>query len=93
MTTTIDVKPLAPNDPRVSVPLYTIHQASRYLGMPYERVRLWVRPGGAEEPLITAFAKEGHRPVLAFAGFAEAFVLSIAYRAGMHPESLAKAIA
>lgn len=88
------ITPLSPDDLRVAVPRYTIHEASNYLGLPYERLRHWVRPDPDEgEALVTAFPKEGHHPVLAFAGFAEAFVLSIAYRAGMKPERIRENVA
>jgi uncharacterized protein (DUF433 family) len=93
VTTAAAIKPLSPDDPRVAVARYTILEASSYLGLPYERLRGWVRPDPGEDPLVTAFPKEGHHPVLAFAGFAEAFILSIAYRAGMKPERISANVA
>lgn len=79
--------PLAPDDLRAAVPLYTINEAARYLATPYMTLLRWVRPDEGN-PLVSAFPKHGHRPVLPFIGFAEAFVLSVGYHAGMKPHRI-----
>lgn len=77
-------KTLARDDPRAAFPLYTILEASRYLGLPYSTLRTWVRPE-AGPPLVHSLDKEGHAATIAFVGFAEAFVLAAARRAGVRP--------
>lgn len=78
------IAPLDRSDLRAAIPLYTVNEASRYLGTPYTTLLKWVRPGQGD-PLVSAFPKRGHMPVLPFVGFAEAFVLAVAYRSGMKP--------
>ena len=77
------VKPLASDDPR-SVPLFTISEAAKYLGLNYTTLRSWVRPD-AGKPLVYSFPKEGNYASIPFVGFAEAFVLAAAKRAGLRP--------
>jgi uncharacterized protein (DUF433 family) len=77
-----NVEALAADDPRTAWPLYTIHEAAKYLGLPNSTLRSWVRPDGGP-PLVHSFPKEGHHPSIPFAGFAEAFVLAAARRAGL----------
>jgi uncharacterized protein (DUF433 family) len=74
---------IATDDPRVAVPLYTVHEAARYLGMPYETLRGWARPSQGRSPLVTAFEASGRRATIPFIGLAEAFVLQAARRAGV----------
>jgi uncharacterized protein (DUF433 family) len=76
------VTPLAPDDPRTAWPLYTIHEAAKYLGLPNSTLRSWVRPD-AGAALVHSFPKEGHHASIPFVGFAEAFVLAAARRAGV----------
>jgi uncharacterized protein (DUF433 family) len=72
--------PLAPDDPRLAEPLYTLAQSSEYLGVPYTTLRSWARGKSA---LITCLPKEGHQATIPFIGFAEAFVLAAVKRAGV----------
>jgi uncharacterized protein (DUF433 family) len=83
VTRTVAVKQLAPDDPR-SWPLFTINEAAKYLGLPYSTLRSWVRPDDGL-PLVHSLPKEGHFPSIPFVGFAEAFVLAAAKRAGVKP--------
>jgi uncharacterized protein (DUF433 family) len=82
-TATQKVKPLASDDPR-SVPLFTISEAAKYLGLNYTTLRSWVRPE-AGKALVYSFPKEGNYASIPFVGFAEAFVLAAAKRAGLKP--------
>jgi uncharacterized protein (DUF433 family) len=78
---TID-SPLSHQDPRVSRPLFTLRQAARVLAMPASTLYGWARcESGA--PLITTLPVHGHDASVPFVGFAEAFVLQAARRAGV----------
>lgn len=74
---------LRPEDPRVSRPLFTVAEAARYLGMPTSTLRSWVDPAAGRMALVTAYDTEGHQPSVPFVGFAEAFVIRAALRAGV----------
>ncbi len=76
-------EPLASDDPRAE-PLFTINEAAKYLGLPYSTLRSWVRPD-VGKPLVYSFPKEGNFASIPFVGFAEAFVLAAAKRAGLKP--------
>lgn len=78
------MKPLAADDPR-RVPLFTISEAAKYLGLNYTTLRTWVRPD-AGKALVYSFPKEGNYASIPFVGFAEAFVLAAARRAGLRPD-------
>jgi uncharacterized protein (DUF433 family) len=78
---------LPADDPRAAWPLYTIMEASRYLGIPYSTLRSWVRPDDGNA-LVYSFPKEGNYASIPFAGFAEAFVLTAAKRAGLRPHRI-----
>jgi uncharacterized protein (DUF433 family) len=67
------------------VPLYTLAEAADYLGMPASTLRYWARPWSGGEPLITTTPVEGRLPSLPFIGFAEAFVIRAAIKAGVKP--------
>ncbi len=84
-------KPLAADDPRTAWPLYTINEAAKYLGVPYSTLRSWVRPD-VGSPLVHSFPKEGHFASIPFAGFAEAFVLAAAKRAGLRPARIREGV-
>jgi uncharacterized protein (DUF433 family) len=85
------IEPLAPDDPRVTTPLYTINEAARYLGTPYNTLLRWVRPDEGE-PLVASVPKVRHRAVLPFVGFAEAFILSVAHHGGMKPQRIRQGV-
>jgi uncharacterized protein (DUF433 family) len=78
------VKPLAADDPR-RAPLFTISEAAKYLGLNYTTLRGWVRPDSGKA-LVYSFPKEGNYASIPFVGFAEAFVLAAAKRAGLRPD-------
>lgn len=79
--------PVALDDDRFTVPLYTVTQASRYLQLPRATLGTWTdgyeRHGGegygvrstAAQPVVTALPRRrrGH-PRLPFVGIAEAYV-------------------
>jgi len=76
MTTTKDM--------RFSVPLYSVTQASNYLGRSPSTVWTWVDGRGARPRVVTAFdpARRG-APRLPFIGFAEAYVVNALRQAGV----------
>lgn len=77
------------------MPLYTLAEAAGYLGMPASTLRYWANPWSGGEPLITTTpaAKGGHLPTLPFIGFAEAFVINAAIKAGVKPHRVRENIA
>jgi uncharacterized protein (DUF433 family) len=74
---------LPEDDPRVSVGLYTTSEAARYLGLPVSTLHTWISPGEKREPLVTSLPRRGYEAAIPFIGFAEAFVLHAARRAGV----------
>jgi uncharacterized protein (DUF433 family) len=74
------LKPLAPDDPRVADPMFTFRKASYYLDVPPSTLHSWARPLGTLPPLITTLHET---PSFPFIGFAEAFVIRSALRAGV----------
>lgn len=79
--TTLDL-PLSHEDPRVSRPLFTLRQAARILAMAPSTLHGWARDASGPS-LITTLPVHGHDPTVPFVGFAEAFVLQAARRAGV----------
>ncbi len=78
---------LAQDDPRAAWAIFTIHEASQYLHLPYSTLRRWIDPEQGT-PLVSTLARRGHLPRLSFIGFAEAFVLTAAKRAGVPPHRI-----
>src|SRR5919197_64920 len=74
---------LQSDDPRVSVPLYSIAEAAQYLGLPYSTLQGWVSSGGGKQPLVTSLPRHGYEASIPFIGLAEAFVLQAARGAGV----------
>lgn len=74
---------LADADPRLAWPLFTISEAARYLDMPASTLHHWAHPGRGRIPLITTSSREGARETVPFVGFAEAYVIRAATRAGV----------
>lgn len=74
---------LRESDPRRSRPLFTLGEAAGYLDIAASTLYEWARHSGRTTPLITVFAPAGRQPTLPFIGFAEAFVLQAARRAGV----------
>lgn len=70
-------------DPRLSVPLFTVSEAASHLGMPTSTLTSWVHEEIAGRPLVTTLDHRGRQPSIPFIGFAEAFVLQAAKRAGV----------
>jgi uncharacterized protein (DUF433 family) len=87
LTTTIDKRhqldELPQDDRRVSVGLYTTSEAARYLGLPVSTLQAWISHRQDKEPLVTTVARKGYDAGIPFIGFAEAFVLQTARRAGV----------
>lgn len=86
MSPTATAQPLASDDPR-TFPLFTISEAAKYLGLSYSTLRSWVRPD-VGKALVYSFPKEGNYASIPFVGFAEAFVLTAAKRAGLKPNRI-----
>jgi uncharacterized protein (DUF433 family) len=81
-------------DPRFTVPLYSVSEAARYLGVPQSTFTTWARgyvrrrPTGAESvgaPVVTTVREQGSiGAVVPFVGLAEGLVLA-AFRGGGVP--------
>src|SRR5690348_5982037 len=76
--------PLAPNDRRLVIPLFTTREVARYVGVPSSTMRNWVRgydypvhDGHAHaEPLVSSVPKaDPSKAVIPFIGLAEALVI------------------
>lgn len=89
-------------DVRFAVPLYTMAEAARYLGVPASTFRTWVKgyrhefPDRAPvigNPLITGVRPETRGgPCIPFAGLAEGMFLSALRRAGMPLQQIRPAL-
>jgi uncharacterized protein (DUF433 family) len=75
----------ARTDPRFTDPLYTVAEASRFLGVPASTLGTWSKgyvrqPSGRStvrgDPIITSIAKDPGEPTIPFGGLAEAMVLA-----------------
>lgn len=77
------VRNIAQDDPRVAWPLFTVSEAARYLELPVSTLHNWARPPHSGDPLISIFKAHGRQATIPFVGFAEAFVLRAAQRAGV----------
>jgi uncharacterized protein (DUF433 family) len=73
---------LSHDDPRVSRPLFTLRQTAHILAMAPSTLHGWARNTDGP-PLITTLPVHGHDATVPFVGFAEAFVLQVARRAGV----------
>jgi uncharacterized protein (DUF433 family) len=82
---------LAEDDPRAAWAIFTVFEASRYLGVPNSTLRSWIEPVDGP-PLVSSFDRRGHQPRLSFLGFAEAFVISVARRAGVKPHRIREGV-
>jgi uncharacterized protein (DUF433 family) len=91
MTTThqlasdLAIRPLAEDDPRLRVALFTIREASMYLGVPLSTLHYWLRRVGYADgdPLIQSYAPEPGVPSIPFVGLAEGYVLAAFRSAGV----------
>ncbi|TMD13053.1 MAG: DUF433 domain-containing protein [Chloroflexi bacterium] len=86
------LQPLKSTDDRAAIPLFTVSDAARFLKLPSETMRNWVRgydwPGsrGKEhtEPIVTSVPPEKHGyPNIPFVGITEALVLTAFKRQGI----------
>jgi uncharacterized protein (DUF433 family) len=77
----VKLRPLAAGDPRVADPMFTFREAAFYLEIPTSTLHHWAKPAAGLAPLITRLDEE--RPSIPFIGFAEAFVIRTAIRAGV----------
>jgi uncharacterized protein (DUF433 family) len=82
---------LAKDDPRAAWAIFTVFEASRYLDVPNSTLRAWIEPTDGL-PLVSSFDRRGHQPRLSFIGFAEAFVISAARRAGVKPHRIREGV-
>jgi uncharacterized protein (DUF433 family) len=83
---------LSPDDPRVARAIFTLREASAYLGVPKSTIHEWARPGGDRSPLITVFPRHGKDATVPFLGFAEAHVLSAFRKAGVPLQRIRPAV-
>lgn len=90
------------NDPRFAVPLYTIAEAARYLGVPASTFSTWAH--GYERrssdrkpvygaPILTALRAGRGEPQIPFGGLAEGMVLAAMRRAGVSLQHIRAAVA
>lgn len=82
---------LAPDDHRLSRPLFTLRESAAYLDVPVSTLHLWAHPKGAE-PLVTVFPRTGRSATVPFVGFAEGFVLSALRKAGVPMQRIRPAV-
>lgn len=88
---TATVPSLSPADVRTAQPLFTLAEASRYLGVHGETLRYWSRSDGGAPLITTLDQPRGHASV-PFVGFAEAFVLAAFRRAGVPLQRIRPAV-
>jgi len=91
--TKTSLRDLKPDDSRIAVPLYTVSEAARALGVPSTTFATWARGyerrprGGAPyngDPVVTAFPSRGaHYPSVPFIGLVEGMVLAAIRRSGV----------
>ncbi len=89
-------------DSRFSVPLYTVAEAARFLGVPSSTFSTWAkgyvrRPPGRPEvegaPIVTSIAAERRYPTVPFVGLAEGMVLAAFRKAGVSLQHIRRAVA
>lgn len=92
---------IAIDDSRFSVPLYTVAEAARFLGVPPTTVGTWARgytrrSGGRRPvvgaPIISSTTAERGRPTIPFIGLAESMVIAAFRRAGVSLQHLRRAV-
>jgi hypothetical protein len=93
VSTKTPLRDLKTDDPRVAMPLYTISDAARALGVPATTLATWARgyvrrpPGRAMyegEPVVTAFPSRGPSyPSVPFVGLVEGMVLAAIRSSGV----------
>ena len=90
-----------PDDLRFSVPLYTIAEAARFLGVPTSTFSTWAKgyvrrpPGGRTvrgAPILTSVRADHNFPIVPFVGLAEGMVLAAFRRGGVSLQHIRKAV-
>ena len=72
-------------------PLLLPGEAIHRLQYANSTLRAWIEPDDGP-PLVSSFDRRGHQPRLSFIGFAEAFVISAARRAGVKPHRIREGV-
>lgn len=83
---------LAPDDPRVARPVFTVREAAGYLAMPVSTLSDWAS-ATRSAPIISTVAGTRGSARVPFIGFAEAFVLAAFRRAGLPLQRIRPAVA
>jgi uncharacterized protein (DUF433 family) len=91
-STVTSPRQLGRDDPRLSVPLFTLRESAAYLGTPVSTLHAWAHPKDGE-PLVTVFPRAGRTATVPFIGFAEAFVLGALRGAGVPMQRIRPAVA
>ncbi len=91
-STATSPRPLGRDDPRVSVPLFTLRESAAYLQTPVSTLHAWAHPKDGD-PLVTVFPRAGRAATVPFVGFAEAFVLGALRKAGVPMQRIRPAVA
>lgn len=90
------------DDVRFDVPLYTVAEAARFLGVPPTTFSNWARGYTATfsnrkpvvgEPIVTAVSADRNYPRVPFVGLAEGMVIAAFRRAGVSLQHIRKAVA
>ena len=90
------------HDIRFDVPLYTVAEAARFLGVPSTSFRNWARGYRATfrtrqpvagRPIVTSLDAARLHPSIPFIGLAEGFVVNAFRRAGVSLQHIRKAVA
>lgn len=79
-------------DPRVARPIFTIREASAYLGIAKSTMHDWTARSERAKPLIDIFPRRGNQATVPFIGFAEAYVLATFRRAGVPLQRIRPAV-
>lgn len=97
-----EVTVAAKHDVRFDVPLYTVAEAARAVGVPSATFGTWAkgyvrRPQGRREvrgePVVTSFAARSGEPCIPFVGLAEGLVLAAIRRSGVPMQRVRPALA
>ena len=92
----------AVSDSRFTVPLYTVAEAARFLGVPPSTMGTWAkgyvrRPAGRAPvegaPIVTSLAAGPRFPTVPFVGLAEGMVVAAFRRGGVSLQHIRKAVA
>jgi uncharacterized protein (DUF433 family) len=83
----------APDDIKFTEPLYTVTEASRYLGVPLRTFWEWVHGQDPSQPLISGVGSPRRgEPVVSFIGLSEGLVLQGFRKAGLSLQYVRKAL-